>query len=85
MAIADSRTNCGPDIQARTYKMLTPKQLAERLSLSLSMVYRLLANGELECYRFGAAYRVSEEQLNAFLQKQKVETHRKLPKARRHF
>ena len=65
--------------------MLTPKQLATRLSLSLSMVYRLLATGELECYRFGSAYRVSEDQLSAFLQKQKVETQRKLPKSRRHF
>ena len=65
--------------------MLTPKQLATRLSLSLSMVYRLLANGEIECYRFGSAYRVSEEQLNQFLQRQKVETQKKLPKARRHF
>ncbi len=65
--------------------MLTPKQLAARLSLSLSMVYRLLSSGELECYRFGSAYRVSEEQLNQFLQKQKVETRKVLPKARRHF
>ena len=65
--------------------MLTPKQLAARLSLSLSMVYRLLSSGELECYRFGSAYRVSEEQLNQFLQKQKVETRKTIPKARRHF
>lgn len=65
--------------------MLTPRQLADRLSLSLSMVYRLLSSGELECYRFGSAYRVSEEQLTQFLQRQKVETQRKLPKARRHF
>ena len=65
--------------------MLTPKQLADRLSLSLSMVYRLLTSGELECYRFGSAYRVSEEQLNQFLQGKKVETRKVLPKARRHF
>lgn len=65
--------------------MLTPKQLAARLSLSLSMVYRLLANGELECYRFGSAYRVSEDQLNAFLQRQKVETQKSIPRGRRHF
>jgi excisionase family DNA binding protein len=65
--------------------MLTPKQLAERLSLSLSMVYRMLGNGEIECYRFGTAYRVSEEQLTRFLSKQKVEQ-RGLPerKTRRH-
>ena len=65
--------------------MLTPKQLAARLSLSLSMVYRLLSSGELECYRFGSAYRVSEEQLSQFLQRQKVETLKVLPKSRRHF
>ncbi len=65
--------------------MLTPKQLAARLSLSLSMVYRLLSSGELECYRFGSAYRVSEDQLNAFLQRQKVETQKSILKARRHF
>ena len=65
--------------------MLTPKQLAAKLSLSLSMVYRLLANGDLECYRFGSAYRVSEDQLNAFLQRQKVETQKSILKARRHF
>lgn len=66
-------------------QMMTPKQLAQRLSISLSMVYRLLTNGDLECYRFGSAYRVSEEQLTQFLQRQKVEIQRKLPKARRHF
>lgn len=65
--------------------MLTPKQLSKSLSLSLSMVYRLISNGEIECYQFGSTYRVSEEQLNAFLRKQKVETQRKLPKSRRHF
>lgn len=66
--------------------MLTPKQLAERLSLSLSMVYRMLSNGEIECYRFGTAYRVSEEQLSRFLSKQKME-HRGLPERNglRHF
>lgn len=65
--------------------MLAPKQLAERLSLSQSMVYRLLTSGELECYRFGSAYRVSEEQLNQFLQRQKVEKQKSIPKGRRHF
>ena len=65
--------------------MLTPKQLAERLSLSLSMVYRLLSNGELECYRFGTAYRVSEDQLKQFLEKQKAVTEKMLPKGRTFF
>ncbi len=65
--------------------MLAPKQVAERLSLSLSMVYRLLNNGELESYRFGTAFRVSEEQLLQFLSRQRVATPRQLPASRRHF
>lgn len=65
--------------------MLSPKQLAQRLSLSLSMVYRLLTSGDLECYRFGTAYRVSEEQLKQFLEKQKAVNEKVLPKGRTFF
>ena len=65
--------------------MLSPKQLAQRLSLSLSMVYRLLTSGDLECYRFGTAYRVSEDQLKQFLEKQKAVNEKVLPKGRKFF
>ena len=65
--------------------MLTPKEVAKRLSLSLSMVYRLITTGELECYRFGSAYRVSEEQLVAFLKKHRSVSEKKIPKSQRHF
>ena len=53
--------------------MLTPKQIAERLQLSLSMIYKLLSTGELESYRIGSAYRVSEKQLSAYLKDAKHE------------
>ena len=46
------------------------------------MVYRLLTSGDLECYRFGTAYRVSEEQLKQFLEKQKAVNEKVLPKGR---
>jgi hypothetical protein len=49
------------------------------------MVYRLLTSGELECYRFGTAYRVSEEQLKQFLEKQKAVNEKVLPKGRKFF
>lgn len=53
--------------------MLTPKQIAERLQLSLSMVYKILSSGQLESYRIGSAYRVSEKQLSMYLKDAKHE------------
>jgi len=53
--------------------MLNPKQLAEKLNLSLSMVYKLLSSGQIECYRIGSAYRTSEEQLKNYLERVKNE------------
>jgi excisionase family DNA binding protein len=65
--------------------MLSPKDLADRLQLSRSMVYRLLTSGEIECYRIGSAYRVSEEQLIQFLQRHRQETAKRPHATRRHF
>ena len=54
-------------------KMLTAKQVAERLNMSLSLVYTLLNSDELDSYRINSAYRVSEEQVREFLEsKRKV-------------
>ncbi len=62
--------------------MFNPKQVAERLNLSLSMIYKLLNTGELECYRIGSAFRVSEKQLNQYLDRVKHEVKKRI---RRHF
>ena len=48
--------------------MLTAKQVSQRLRLSLAKVYAVIASGALPSYRFGAAVRVSEEQLERYLQ-----------------
>lgn len=47
--------------------MLTVREVAERLKLSPGAVYKAVDRGELECHRFGAAIRISEEQLARYL------------------
>lgn len=47
--------------------MLTAKQVAEKLQISLSQIYKLVSSGELQCYRIGKAIRISEEQLAGYL------------------
>jgi excisionase family DNA binding protein len=48
--------------------VLTVVEVAKRLSLSRSKVYRLLEAGKVPHYRIDGAYRVSEEQLQAYLE-----------------
>lgn len=52
--------------------MLTIKQVAEQLNLSIGAVYKAVKRGDLEHHRFGATIRVTEEQLAAFLQETRV-------------
>lgn len=57
--------------------MHTVKQVAESLNLSTAVIYRYVAVGELECHRFGNAIRVSEAQLEEFLERKRVESESK--------
>ena len=52
--------------------MMTVKEVAERLNLSEGAVYKAVHNGELEHHRFGAAIRITEDQLTAFLEETRV-------------
>ena len=52
--------------------MMTVKEVADRLNLSEGAVYKAVHNGELEHHRFGAAIRIAEEQLSAFLEETRV-------------
>ena len=65
--------------------MLTVKMVSQRLKLSLAKCYRLIATGELECYRFGRSVRVSEEQLANYLEQVKSEKKTFSPSSSRHF
>lgn len=66
--------------------MLTVKQAAERLGVSATLVYELVADGALPCYRLGGrgrrgVIRFSEADLLAFLERRRVE-HRPADPAR---
>lgn len=70
--------------EQRNLPMLCPRELAARLNLSLSMIYKILNNGELECYRIGTAFRVSEQQLGKYLERVKAEA-KQVTRFKRHF
>lgn len=50
-------------------KLLTIRGVAERLGLSPSKIYALVSSGKLEAYKLDGSWRVSEEQLAAFLER----------------
>ena len=51
-------------------KMLTVKEAAEKMSVSTKTVYRLMGNGILSKVKIGRSTRVSEDDLNAYLERQ---------------
>lgn len=66
-------------------KMLTAKETAASLKISLSMVYRLISTGELPSYAIGGCLRINESDLLQFLDSRKQEPN-KLPESqKRHF
>lgn len=54
--------------------MLTIKEVADRLRISLSLAYRLIASGELACHQIAACKRVAEADLQAYLEGQRRRT-----------
>jgi len=50
-----------------TGKLLTIKEVQDRLNVSDESVYRLIRSGKLEAIRVGNLWRVSEEALQEFL------------------
>ena len=49
-------------------RFLTPAEVAEQLRVSSMTVYRLIKAGELRAARIGKSYRISEEDVDAYLQ-----------------
>ena len=49
--------------------MLTVKDIANQLNLSQGAVYKAITSGELEHHRFGASIRITEAQLERYLEK----------------
>ena len=50
-------------------KLLKPAEVAELLSISKALAYRLIANGHITSIRFGRTVRVHPEDLATFIQK----------------
>jgi excisionase family DNA binding protein len=49
-------------------RLLTPAEVAEQLRVSSMTVYRLIKSGELRAARIGKSYRISEDDVDAYLQ-----------------
>ena len=63
--MAGTKEGCGSKAM-----LLTVKQIAERLNVSVSCVYELISEGILSCHRIGprrGSVRVSEEELSRYL------------------
>ena len=49
-------------------ELLTVQDVAGRLNISVSLVYKLITNGEIKSVRFGGAVRVMSTDLEAYVQ-----------------
>lgn len=66
--------------------MLTVKEVAEKLSISRSLAYRMIRNGEIASYRIANCRRVSEEELQKYLERSQTQVVAQLPKSQgKHF
>ena len=65
--------------------LLTIKEVAAYLRISLSMAYRLVASGEIPCYEIGTCKRVSDKILEEYLEQQISTVPKPLPSSRKHF
>ena len=53
-------------------KFMTLEDVAELLGVNYQLIYRLVRSGELPAIRLGRVYRVTKEDLNAYLSAQKT-------------
>lgn len=51
--------------------LLTVKQVQEKLNVSNALVYRLIEKGEIASHRIGSSIRISEEDLQDYLERTK--------------
>lgn len=62
-----------PEISKATgMKLLKPAEVAERLSIDLSGVYRLVKEAKLASYRINSSVRISEDDLNDYLDGRRI-------------
>ena len=49
-------------------RLLTPNEVAEQLRVSTMTVYRLIKAGDLRAARIGKSFRISEDDVDTYLQ-----------------
>ena len=68
----------------KTSEMLSLEQVAKLLGVDYRTVYRLVQNGELPAGRIGRVYRIRQDDLNVYFEKQVESVKKKvIPKAQR--
>lgn len=65
--------------------LLTIKEAAERLRISVSLTYRLVAAGEIPCVAIASCKRIDEDDLLSYVQSHKLQTPRVPRGMGRHF
>ncbi|NIQ97060.1 MAG: helix-turn-helix domain-containing protein [Desulfuromonadales bacterium] len=55
-----------------TEKMRSIQEVADALNVSYSVIYRLLRRGEMQCHRVGKTARISQAQLDAYLNRDRA-------------
>ena len=53
------------------YEFYTPQEVAEKLRLNVNTVYEYIRMGKLRAARFGNRYRISETDIEQFIEYQK--------------
>ena len=75
-------TTTSPGDPGDTAKLLTVREVAERLQVSLSLVYTLIESKKLACHRIGTgrgAIRVHRDDLDRYLRECRVESDQPVP------
>ena len=58
---------------ARSSGWLSTTEVRDRLGITLRTLYRLIDEGQIPAYKIGRVIRMKEEDLDAFLQKSRIE------------
>lgn len=53
-------------------KLLSVREVAERLIVSVGLVYKLVARGDITAYQIASAIRVGEDELESYLKGRRV-------------
>lgn len=56
-------------------QLLTPKQVAEKLNINYLKVLDMIVMVEIDAYKIGGVYRITEGALFDFLEKHKFKSH----------